>query len=123
MDTLSMETDTLATDSLALDSLGTPADTTQQEKTDGLKAVVTIVAQDSQYTDIRNNIIHLYKEAKIKYEGFELAADYIRINNNTNELFASGAFDHTNKYISSTIVIFPHETPQPDAYLHNNLNK
>src|SRR5690606_1019048 len=100
------------TDSLALDSLGAPADTIRQEQPDGLKAVVTIVAQDSQVTDIRHNIIHIYKEAKIKYEGFELAADYIRINNNTNEIFASGVFDHNNKYVGRPVVIFPNETPK-----------
>src|SRR5690606_27791729 len=49
--------------------------------------------------------------AKIKYEGFELAADYIRINNNTNEIFASGIFDHNNKYVGRPVVIFPNATP------------
>ena len=121
-DTLYQGTDTLALDSLALDSLGTPADTTQQEQTDGLKAVVTIVAQDSQFTDILNNTIHLYKEAKIKYEGFELAADYIRINNNTNEIFASGVHDHNNKYVGRPIVIFPNETPKAVDSLRYNFD-
>ena len=117
IDTLSQETDTLA-----LDSLDAVPDTTQQEPNDGLKAVVTIVAQDSQFTDIRNNIIHLYKEAKIKYEGFELAADYIRINNNTNEIFASGVYDHNNKYVGRPIVIFPNETPKAVDSLRYNFD-
>lgn len=112
----------LPTDTLAQDSLVATSDTTRQEPTDGLRAVVTIVAQDSQFTDIRNNIIHLYKEAKIKYEGFELAADYIRINNNTNEIFASGLFDHNNKYAGRPIVIFPNETPKAVDSLRYNFD-
>lgn len=112
----------LAADTIALDSLGALPDSTRQESTDGLKAVVTIVAQDSQFTDIRNNVIHLYKEAKIKYEGFELAADYIRINNNTHEIFASGVYDHNNKYVGRPIVIFPNETPKAVDSLRYNFD-
>jgi len=109
--------DTASTDSLAAglaDSLET--DTTRRDTLspaeDALKAEVNIVARDSQMTDLRNQILHLYGEAKIKYEGFELSADYIRIDQNTNEVFARGSVNHNDRYVGRPVVIFPGETPK-----------
>lgn len=107
-------------DSLASVSLVSDTETTRQQVEDGLKATVNIVAVDSQRTDLRNNTLHLYNQAKIKYEGFELAADYIRVNQNTNEIFASGVLDHNGKYIGRPVVIFPNETPKAVDSLRYN---
>lgn len=112
-------------DTLAIDSLDVGRDTTlvgQEPPPDGLKAVVSIVAADSQWVDMRNRITHLYKEAKIKYEGFELAADYIRINQETNEVYASGLNDHNGKYRGRPVVIFPNETPKAVDSLRYNFD-
>lgn len=91
-DTIVAVSDTLGRDLVPLDSLPSNVSASQavQQESTGLRAVVNIVARDSQWVDIENNITYLNKEAKIKYENFELAADYIRINHNTNEVFASG---------------------------------
>lgn len=64
----------------------------------GMNAVVQTLAADSQRTDNKNKILYLYGNAKIKYESFELTANYIRIDNNTNMLFASGLKDHNDQY-------------------------
>jgi len=116
--------DTLTVDSLnsSLDSLGTKRDTTQKDATDGLKAMVTIAAADSQVTELKTNIIHLYGDAKVKYEGFELAADYIRVNQSINEVFASGLIDHNNKYSGRPVVIFPNEPPKTVDSLRYNFD-
>ncbi len=111
------------TDTLIVDSLGNVRDTARsQEPPSGLKAMVSIVAADSQVTEMRTNIIHLYREARIKYEGFELSADYIRINQATNEVFASGLYDHNNKYRGRPVVIFPNETPKAVDSLRYNFD-
>lgn len=114
-------TDALRPDSLAADTLNRQ-DTVQINTQDGLKAVVSIVAADSQITDLRTNIIYLYGDAKVKYEGFELAADYIRVNQAENEVFASGRNDHNNKYVGRPIVIFPNETPKAVDSLRYNFD-
>ncbi|MFC3197815.1 putative LPS assembly protein LptD [Parapedobacter deserti] len=115
------DTTKVPADTLMLDSLNkNRQDTSGQAQPDGLQAMVSWVAQDSQYTDLRENILHLYGDAKVKYEGFELSADYIRVNQTTNEVFASGRFDHNNRYVGRPVVIFPNETPKSvDSLVYN----
>src|SRR5690606_680359 len=108
-------------DSLATDSLRNNPDTLIQDP-GGLNAVVSIVAADSQVTDMASNTIHLYRDAKVKYEGFELSADYIRVNQNTKEVFASGRYDHNDKYVGRPVVIFPNETPKSVDSLRYNFD-
>lgn len=110
------------TDTLKTDSLTTKTDTVKAESSGGLNAMVTMVARDSQYSDLRHNIVYLIGDAKIKYEGFELAADSIRINNNTREVFASGRFDHNGRYVGRPVVIFPNETPKAVDSLRYNFD-
>ncbi|MGK6352998.1 putative LPS assembly protein LptD [Parapedobacter sp. DT-150] len=107
-------------DSLTLNLPGNPQDSVQQDSSDGLKAIVSWVARDSQYTDLKTNTLYLYGDAKVKYENFELSADYIRVNQTTNEVFASGRNDHNNKYIGRPVVIFPNETPKTVDSLRYN---
>lgn len=87
-------------------------DTVVMEDDSGLETVVTIVANDSSWNEVDENILHLYSGAKVKYQDFELAADYIRLDRNTNELFASGVTDHNGKYVGRPVVIFPGESPK-----------
>jgi len=87
-------------------------DTVVMQDKDGLETVVAIVANDSSWNQVNKNILHLYKGAKVKYQDFELAADYIRLDRNTNELFASGVMDHNGKYVGRPVVIFPGDTPK-----------
>ncbi len=95
-------------------------DTVKMKDEEGLETVVTITANDSSWNEISKNILHLYNGAKVKYEGFELAADYIRLDRNTNILFASGVIDHTGKYVGRPVVIMPGESPiAVDSLLYN----
>lgn len=95
-------------------------DTVKMKDQDGLETVVTIVANDSSWNQVSKNILHLYKGAKVKYQDFELSADYIRLDRNTNELFASGVYDHNNKYVGRPVVIFPNDTPKSvDSLLYD----
>src|SRR5690606_29341689 len=110
-------------DTLAADSVGMPQDSIQADSTsDGLKSMVTIAAADSQVTELKTNIIHLYGDAKVKYEGFELAADYIRVDQTKNEVFASGVVDHNGKFAGRPVVIFPNEPPKAVDSLRYNFD-
>lgn len=100
------------------DSLPTQADlafgdTTQVARSSSsLQAPVNIISRDSSETDIVNNVIYLYREAKIKYQDFELTADYIKIDNRNKTIFASGLVDHNGKYVGRPVVSFGNDTPK-----------
>ena len=91
------------------DSLQTPpkflADTAKAV-TDTLKkdkgemdTEVKYTAEDSIIMVKDSNIVYMYGQARIKYGDFELDADYIRLNNNNNTLFAKGRTEaKSNKY-------------------------
>lgn len=98
----------------------TGRDTVHMKDEGGLETVVTITANDSSWNEVSKNVLHLFKGAKVKYQGFELAADYIRLDRNTNVLFASGVIDHNDKYVGRPVVIMPGESPiAVDSLLYN----
>lgn len=86
----------------------------------GLQAEVSIIARDSQRTEVDKNISHLYRGAKVKYQDFELSADYIRLDRNKKQIFASGIIDHNGKYIGRPIVMMGGESPKTvDSLLYD----
>lgn len=94
---LNLTQDSVRQDSIKQDSVR--QDTVKKDgEAGGLTSVVLSNAEDSTRTDRKNNQLHLYGNAKIKYEDMELTADYIRIDNNTRTMFASGMIDHNGKY-------------------------
>ncbi|WP_240768545.1 putative LPS assembly protein LptD [Olivibacter sp. XZL3] len=94
---LNLTQDSIRQDSVRQDSMA--QDTLKKEgEAGGITSVVLSNAEDSTRTDRKNNQLHLYGNAKIKYEDMELTADYIRIDNNTRTMFASGLVDHNGKY-------------------------
>lgn len=88
--------ETVVMDSVTRDSVN--RDTTKKGDGQGISSMVLSNAEDSTITDRKNNQLHLYGNAKIKYEDMELTADYIRIDNNSRTMFASGLIDHNGKY-------------------------
>ncbi len=58
-----------------------------------LDAKVDYSAKDSIRFDIRNQIVHLYGEADLKYGSIHLEAAYVNIDFKKNELFAQGVPD------------------------------
>lgn len=110
LDSLSV-TDT--TDTVRNDFLETNGQDTviMRDQESDLETVVTIVANDSSRNEVNKNIIHLYGGAKVKYQDFELAAEYIRLDRNTNTLFSSGVYDASDKYIGRPVVIMPGQEP------------
>ncbi len=58
-----------------------------------LDAIVEYTAEDTIFHDIRNRRVYIYGNADLKYVDMHLQADYIVIDFNTNELYASGLPD------------------------------
>ncbi|WP_241788625.1 putative LPS assembly protein LptD [Sphingobacterium rhinopitheci] len=98
----------------------TGQDTVMMKDESGLETQVLIVANDSAWNEVQRNIIHLYSGAKVKYQDFELSADYIRLDRNNNMLFASGVTDSKGKYIGRPVVLFPNDTPKAVDSLRYN---
>ena len=69
-----------------------------------LKSQVTSHADDSTIVDKANQITYLYGNARVKYEDFELDADYIRLDQKNHLLFAKGSIDPiTHRYVGRPI--------------------
>lgn len=114
---------TVFQDSIAVqvDSTAVAAqDTVVMRDESGLETVVTIVSKDSIWNEVKRNVVHLYNGAKVKYQDFELSADYIRLDRNTNILFASGVIDHNGDYVGRPVVLFPNDTPKAVDSLRYN---
>ncbi|NQV76110.1 MAG: hypothetical protein HQ491_08670, partial [Bacteroidetes bacterium] len=74
---------TLSSDTIKLDTV-----TKKSTASGAFTSKVTYSAEDSIKADITNNIVYLYGKAHVKYEDFELEADYIRLDQKNNSLFA-----------------------------------
>ncbi len=59
-------------------------------------------AIDTRFDNI-NGILYLTGDARVIYQDFELDADYIEWNKNTNTLFARGSRNEANRYIGKPI--------------------
>lgn len=99
-----------------IDTVGTPSQTEN-----GLTSPVFSTADDSTHMDYKNNIMYLYGNAKVKFEDFELTADFIRIDREHNIIFASGAYDHNRRYRGRPIFKSASEPPTTTDSLYYNI--
>jgi hypothetical protein len=58
-----------------------------------IEDIIKASAKDSMVHDQKNKLLHLYGEANVFYEEIKLSADYILVDFNKNEVFASYSFD------------------------------
>ncbi|WP_291402185.1 putative LPS assembly protein LptD [Daejeonella sp.] len=85
----------LSTDTIKLDTI--PKKSNQGG---AFTSKVSYSAEDSIKADINNNIVFLYGKAKVKYEDFELEADYIKLDQKNNTIFAKGLINPKTKVYS-----------------------
>lgn len=79
-------------------------DTTKKPlKRSGLDSKLEYYAKDSTVTDRKNQITYLYGGARIKYEGLELDADFIRFDSKNKLFFARGTVNDKGKYVGRPI--------------------
>jgi lipopolysaccharide assembly outer membrane protein LptD (OstA) len=102
----------------------TRTDTTKKNA-GGLQSEVKAVADDSTYTDAEKKITYLFGNARVTYEDFSLDADYIRIDEKNNLIFASGRRDpKTGAYNNRPIAKTKDESPITlDSIYYNYKNK
>ena len=98
---------TLSSDTIKLDTV-----TKKSTASGAFTSKVTYSAEDSIKADMTNNIVYLYGKARVKYEDFELEADYIRLDQKNNSLFASGITNPKTKlYTGKPLVTQGAEPP------------
>lgn len=79
-------------------------DTTKKVmKKNGLDSKLEYYAKDSTITDKKNQLIYLYGGARVKYEGIELDADFIRFDAKEKVIFAKGSVNDKGKYVGRPI--------------------
>lgn len=77
-----------------------------------LNSEVKYSAEDSIRFDRKNNMVYLYGKGRISYEDFELDADFIRLDQGKNMVYASGINDaKTNRYKGRPILKQGSEPP------------
>ncbi|TWR31243.1 LPS-assembly protein LptD [Mucilaginibacter pallidiroseus] len=77
---------------------------TSPGKSSGLSDIVKSTSDDSSYVDNDNKISYLYGKAKVKYQDFELSADYIRVDEKNHLIFARGSIDpRSHRYVGRPI--------------------
>lgn len=86
--------DTSAANNLLTDTLRK----TSAKGSSSLASPVTYSAEDSIRIDHKNSIVYLFGKARIRYEDFELDADYIRLDQEKNLVFAKGTYDKRGRY-------------------------
>jgi lipopolysaccharide assembly outer membrane protein LptD (OstA) len=87
-------------------------DTTKKEDANGLSSEIRGTADDSTIVDKKHNIMYFYGNAKVSYQDVEMNADYIKVDEKTHLIFASGRIDpQTHRYIGRPITKQPKEKP------------
>jgi hypothetical protein len=110
---------------ISIDSLMSNEGTSQDSlsnniSTDGMTDILHVLARDSQDNAAIANTVTLYRNAKIKYQNFELSADYIHLDYEKSVIFARGRYDENGKYIGRPVVIFNNESPKAlDSLVYN----
>ncbi len=107
----SLALDSLTLDSLALDSLQQDSIPKRRSPLDG---PVSYNAVDSMTFDLQARKVYLYGEATAIYEDIELKADYIEINMDSKEIYATGLPDSTGEIAGTPI--FKQGEQQFDSY-------
>ena len=97
----------------------------KSKSTSGLTSQVKYSAEDSIRFDHINNVVYLYGKGRIVFEDFELDADYIRLDQKNNAVFAKGYTDpKNNRYRGRPILKQGSESPiTTDSLVFNTSTK
>jgi len=99
-------------------------DTLQKKSNSGLNSIIEYSADDSVKFSIEGSVIYLYGNARVAYEGMELSASYIRLDQKNKAMFASGKNDKYGKYRGRPIFKQGNEPPvSTDSLVYNMESK
>jgi len=108
--TLNSRKAVLPSDSAVLDSSLVKIDSTQLIKTDttakkssDFEDKIVATAEDSTLYDAKQNIVHLYGKARVVYGDKTVDADYIRLDQRNNTIFAKGTIDSLGRFSGPAI--------------------
>jgi lipopolysaccharide assembly outer membrane protein LptD (OstA) len=98
-DTIAPRMDTVSLTTISPDTMNKTKDSIPSLKISkkGLEKIVDYHSEDSILIDVKRKKVYLYTEAVTKYEDMELDAQYIEIDFQQNELYASGIADTVGK--------------------------
>lgn len=86
------------------DSVSAPSDSIALQQPQGdIKSTIKYSAKDSIVTEVADQLVYLYGDAKIIYGEIELEAEEIKINWENNTLTARGGVDTTGKKIGTPV--------------------
>ncbi|MFN5459851.1 MAG: putative LPS assembly protein LptD [Bacteroidota bacterium] len=88
-----------------------------------LKSPVLYKAEDSIRFEAKNEIIFLYGNAEIDFEGINLKAERIEINYKNNQVFAHGVVDSTGKLRGTPVFKGEGETMECEEIVYNLKSK
>lgn len=66
---------------------------------ESFESIIKASARDSMFHDYQNKQLHLYGEAQLFYEDISLKADYMLVDFNKNEVFASYGYDRDSNRV------------------------
>lgn len=89
------------TDSIGLVDSITPV----KQKKSAIDSQIDRSCNDSTVQDFKNNKIHYYGGASIKYENIEIQADYVEFDFEKHTVFASGRPDSTGRIVGKPVFI------------------
>lgn len=127
----SVATDTLPTDSLnspwygaiAIDSMQMDSirvDTTQnKERKPAIDAPIDIRFADSLVYEPSSKDFYIHKQGSVKYQNTSLAADYMKLNTSTKNIYARGIMDTTSKKMTRTQFVEGATTYDMDSIAYN----
>lgn len=109
-------------DSILSDSISVPADSLAdkpEEKKSVVDEPVYYTATDSMHVKIKDQRVLLYGDGEIKYQKFELKADFIESDLASKEIFARGVEDTANVYSGRPIFKQGNEEFETDSVFYN----
>jgi len=103
------------------DSVLTKTDTTAKNSDkDKINDKIVATAEDSTFYDAKNNIIYLYGRAKVVYGDKEIDANFIKLDQKSNTIFAKGTRDSLGNFSGPAIFKDPSQgTLTADSVYYN----
>lgn len=87
-----------------------------------LTSEVIYSSEDSMYFDLKDNVVYLYSKGRVKYDDFELDAEFIRLDQKNKKIFARGRYDKLGRYRNRPIFKQGSEPPATTDSLMFNID-
>lgn len=86
---------------------------------DDFESAVSYSARDSMYSDFRKQQIHLFGNAHLNYEGVDMKADYLLIDLEQHEVYATYTLDSLGRRVGSPVFVQDGDTIKTASLRYN----